>query len=109
VRVPEFSLARQQPVSIKPQPLVAHRDCAKLSPRYSHSTSGGSDVTSEAALEHQIQRYRAMTGQQRLKIALDLHEFACNVARAGIRHQFPSANSEEIDRHLRRRIQLSRS
>jgi hypothetical protein len=66
-------------------------------------------VTSEAALEHQIQRYRAMSGEERLKIALDLHEFACNVARAGIRRQFPSANSEEVEGHLRRRIELSRS
>lgn len=44
-------------------------------------------MTPEAALERQIELYRAMTGEQRLRIALDLHEFACNVAREGIRRQ----------------------
>jgi hypothetical protein len=65
-------------------------------------------MTPEAALESQIARYRAMTGEERLKIGLDLHEFACNVARAGIRRQFPDANAEEVERHLRRRIELGR-
>jgi uncharacterized protein len=40
-------------------------------------------MTPEVAVERQIERYRMMTGPQRLKIALDLHEFACNVAREG--------------------------
>jgi hypothetical protein len=62
----------------------------------------------DAALERQIELYRSMTGEQRLKIALDLHEFACNVTRAGIRHQHPDATPEEVERHLRRRIELGR-
>jgi hypothetical protein len=66
-------------------------------------------MNAEAALERQIELYRAMTGEQRLKIALDLHEFACNIARAGIRHQLPDASADEVERHLRRRIELSRS
>lgn len=49
-----------------------------------------------------------MTGEERLKIALDLHTFACDVARAGIRRQFPDADAEEIERHLRKRIELGR-
>lgn len=65
-------------------------------------------MTPESALQQQIERYRAMTGEQRLKIALDLHEFACNVAREGIRRQFPEASAEEVEQHLRRRIELSR-
>jgi hypothetical protein len=40
------------------------------------------------AVQRQIELYRAMTGQQRLEIALNLHEFACNVTREGIRRQF---------------------
>jgi hypothetical protein len=52
--------------------------------------------------------YRATTGEQRLKIALDLHEFACDVAREGIRRQFPGADDEQVERELRRRIELSR-
>jgi len=66
-------------------------------------------MTPEAALARQIERYRAMTGEQRLRIALDLHEFACNIARAGIRRQFPTADATEIERHLQRRIELGRS
>jgi len=65
-------------------------------------------MTPEAALERQIELYRAMTGEQRLKIALDLHEFACNVAREGIRRQFPTATPEEVEGELRRRIELGR-
>lgn len=66
-------------------------------------------MTPEAALARQIELYRAMTGEQRLQIALDLHEFACNVARAGIRRQFPHADDAEVERELRRRIELSRA
>jgi hypothetical protein len=66
-------------------------------------------MTPEAALARQIELYRAMTGEERLRIALDLHEFACNVSRAGIRHQFPDADEAEVERQLRRRIELGRS
>lgn len=65
-------------------------------------------MSPETALKRQIELYRQMTGEQRLKIALDLHEFACNVARAGIRHQFPDATDEQVEQHLWRRIELSR-
>jgi len=60
------------------------------------------------ATERQIEQYRSMTGEQRLQIALDLHEYACNVAREGIRRQFPDASDEEIEQHLRHRIELGR-
>jgi hypothetical protein len=66
-------------------------------------------MSPEAALENQIERYRRMTGEQRLRIALDLHEFACNVARAGIRRQYPDATEHEVNQQLRKRIQLSRA
>lgn len=65
-------------------------------------------MMSEGAVNHQIERYRAMTGQERIQIALDLHEFACSIAREGIRRQFPEATAEEVEQHLRRRIELSR-
>jgi len=66
-------------------------------------------MTPNAALQQQIERYRAMTGEQRLKVALDLHEFACNVAREGICRQIPKADAEEVERHVCRRIELSRA
>lgn len=61
-----------------------------------------------AALEEQIRRYRRMTGEQRLALALELHEMSCNVAREGIRHQHPEAGPAEVERLLRRRLELAR-
>lgn len=65
-------------------------------------------MTPEEATQRQIEHYRAMTGEQQLKVALDLHKFACNVTREGIRRQFPEATADEVEQHLRRRIELSR-
>jgi Rv0078B-related antitoxin len=64
-------------------------------------------MTPEAALEVQIERYRNMTGEERLAIALRLHELSCEVAREGIRAQFPGASAEEVERKLGERIRLS--
>ena len=66
------------------------------------------DMNAEAALEKQIELYRQMTGEQRLNIALGLHELSCEVARDGIRAQFPEATPEEVEQKLRERIALAR-
>lgn len=60
------------------------------------------------ALDRQIAAYREMTGEQRLAIAFDLHQLACDLAREGIRAQFPDAGEEEVERMLRARIELGR-
>ena len=60
-------------------------------------------------LVKQIELYRRMTGEQRLSIALDLHELSCDVAREGIRRQHPNADEQEIERLLRRRLELARA
>jgi type II secretory pathway predicted ATPase ExeA len=65
-------------------------------------------MTPEAALQMQIERYRQMTGEQRLDIALRLHELACDIAREGIRYQHPDADEAEVERLLRQRIELAR-
>lgn len=65
-------------------------------------------MTPDAALDLQIEKYRQMTGEQRLKIALDMHEFACQIAREGIRSQYPGASEKEVEQHLRARIRLAR-
>lgn len=62
----------------------------------------------EEALAAQIEKYRQMTGEQRLNIALDLHELACEMAREGIRHQYPGADAAEVELHLRERIRLAK-
>lgn len=66
-------------------------------------------MTATRALDKQIERYREMTGEERLLIALRLHEMSCDIAREGIRRQHPAADPAEVERLLRRRIELSRS
>ena len=65
-------------------------------------------MTPQAALAAQIERYRQMTGEQRWDLAFQLHEFACDMSRVGIRHQHPEADDAEVERLLRRRLALAR-
>jgi hypothetical protein len=64
-------------------------------------------MNATAALECQLEAYRRMTGEQRLAIALGLHELACNVAREGIRCRYPDATAQEVERQLQRRLRLA--
>jgi hypothetical protein len=64
-------------------------------------------MTPEAILAQQIERYRDMTGEQRLEIALNLHELSCEIAREGIRDGHPDATPEEVEHLLRQRIRLA--
>ena len=66
-------------------------------------------MTASGALDKQIERYRQMTGEERLSIALDLHEMSCDIAREGIRHGHPGATPAEVERLLRRRLELARA
>ena len=62
----------------------------------------------DEASQEQIRRYQQMTGEQRLALALELHELSCNVAREGIRHQNPLADEAQVERLLRERLRLAR-
>ena len=66
-------------------------------------------MTPEAALEAQISRYREMSREERIKIALQLHELACEMARLGIRRQHPEAAPAQVEELLRQRLELARS
>jgi len=66
-------------------------------------------MSPQAALDFQIGRYREMSGEERLAIALDLHEFSCDIAREGIRAQHPNADKKEIERRLQTRLNLART
>jgi hypothetical protein len=66
-------------------------------------------MTPQAALETQISRYRAMTREERVAVALRLHELACDMARLGIRRQNPRASATEVEKLLRQRLELARS
>jgi len=63
----------------------------------------------ERALQEQIERYRHMTGEQRLALSLELHELSCAVAREGIRQQNPAADETEVECLLRQRLELTRA
>jgi hypothetical protein len=65
-------------------------------------------MTPQSALETQILRYREMTREERVGIALRLHELACEMARLGIRRQHPGASKAEVQRLLRQRLELAR-
>jgi len=62
----------------------------------------------DRALNEQIARYRRMTGEQLLRIALEVHELSCDVAREGFRQLNPNADEAEVERLLRRRLELAR-
>lgn len=59
------------------------------------------------ALRRQMEQYRRMTGEDRLALGLDLHELACDMARAGIRTQHPAASDTEVEHLLNRRLQFA--
>ena len=50
-----------------------------------------------------------MTGEQRLAIALELHQLSCDVAREGIRRANPGADAGRVELLLQRRLELSRA
>ena len=54
--------------------------------------------------ELQLQRYREMTGEQRLRIGLGLFESSVEIARQAVRDRFPDADPEEVEERLQRRI-----
>ena len=66
-------------------------------------------MSPQAALDFQIERYREMSGEERLAIALDLHELSCDIAREGIRAQHPDADDVQVERFLRWRLELART
>jgi hypothetical protein len=68
-----------------------------------------SGMTPQVALDRQIAKYRTMSGEERLAIALRLHELACDVAREAIRAQHPNAAAEEVERLLRQRLERARA
>jgi exonuclease VII small subunit len=61
-------------------------------------------MTPAAALEKQLELYRRMSGEERLETALRLHEFACDLAREGIRRLYPNAEEGRIEELLKERI-----
>ena len=65
-------------------------------------------MSPEAATEMQIERYRKMTCEERMGVALRLHELSCEMSRMGIRRQHPGASEDEVNCLLRQRLELVR-
>ncbi len=51
---------------------------------------------------------RAMTPTERMLAGAQLFEFACKIAAAGIRAQYPGASEEEVAQRLAARLELGR-
>lgn len=54
----------------------------------------------------QLEAYRRMTGEQRLRIGLGLYEASLEIARQGIRNRYPDASAAEVEEKLRTRIRV---
>lgn len=52
----------------------------------------------------QLDAYRRMTGEERLRIGLGLYEASLAIAREGIRNRFPDADDAEVEEKLHARI-----
>jgi hypothetical protein len=62
-------------------------------------------MSPEAATQMQIERYRQMTGEQRLRIGCQLTDAWLDGLRQQIRLGFPNASSDEFKALLRERIE----
>lgn len=56
-----------------------------------------SDTTSEAEAR-QLETFRRMTGEERLRVAMNLSDEMRDIALAGIRNRHPEATEEEIQK-----------
>jgi hypothetical protein len=54
----------------------------------------------------QLEAYRQMTGEERLRIGLGLYEASLAIARKAIRNRFPDADDAFVEEKLRERIRL---
>ena len=54
----------------------------------------------------QLEAYRRMTGEERLRIGLGLYEASLDIAREAIRTQFPNADDATIEEKLHQRIRV---
>jgi hypothetical protein len=67
----------------------------------------GQDYADIASYQKQIEILRRMTGEQRLTLAFEMWETACEVTRAGIRAQYPEFSAAQVQCELARRIMIA--
>ena len=61
-------------------------------------------MTPEEGLRKQIEIYRGMTGQQRLQIGFELYELSGALVRAGVRHDYPDWDEQQVEEEVNRRF-----
>ena len=66
-------------------------------------------MSPEAATQMQIERYRQMTGEERLKIGCQLTDAWLDGLRQQIRLEFPNASPDEFNALLRERIERDKA
>jgi Rv0078B-related antitoxin len=64
-------------------------------------------MTPDEGLRKQIEVYRRMRPEERLRVGFELYEMARALARAGIRHQHPDWDEQQIQREVARRFRLA--
>ena len=64
-------------------------------------------MTPHESRKRQIEKYRLMSGEERLQVGLDLHELACEIARDSIRALLPNASVAEVEEELRLRRRMA--
>jgi hypothetical protein len=64
-------------------------------------------VTADEGLRKQIEAYRRMRPEERVRVGFELYEMARALARAGIRHQHPEWDDEQVQREVVRRFRLA--
>ena len=62
----------------------------------------------DALFWEKVDQARRMTPEEKFLAGARLFDYACSVTAAGIRHQFPQADEQEVLRILRERLELAR-
>jgi Rv0078B-related antitoxin len=70
--------------------------------------SDSPDPIMDEIYREKIERARAMSPWEKILAGEELFELACDMARAGIRSQFPDLSEEEVQQKLYERIELLR-
>ncbi len=61
----------------------------------------------DAVYRDKVDAARRMSPEEKLFAGAELFDYACEITKAGIRHQFPDADEEEVQRILRERLALA--
>ena len=61
----------------------------------------------EALYREEVLRARQTPAEEKFWDGARLFDYACEISRAGIRHQFPNASEDEVEVELCRRLRIA--